>query len=108
MPVTVEELRKLYPNPKTENEHYDHMGMDDYCVGGALCLFRDKHSVNAFPLPNLLYVNITEENPLIPPDQAIALAMGIIVENDAHRFEEAWKLLGKALSWKPGDTECQR
>lgn len=108
MTITVEELRRKYPEPveATITNVLDHA--DAYCVGGSLCL--ELGGKNGFPTVSAaVWWNERDSeltldwalliaNPQLTAPQAAELAAHIMDENDEGNFDVAWAWLDKGLS----------
>ncbi len=96
-PLTMEDgmrmidlIKERFPNPTTINN-----SKEDYCVGGAFCLFRG--SRDTFPGPIELAEELMSYNSNLDIDQALAYGNLITGYNDKGNFDRAWELLGEAL-----------
>ena len=102
--VTVSELQQRYPNPISSDGVGDPEKPGQYCVGGSLCL----HLVGgpAFPRYGHLAAALTTANPMLAQYEVTLgrLVSDVISLNDDERFDEAWAVLGTALTWTPGPT----
>ncbi len=86
MTITVEELRRKYPNPRAHPRGY----AGEYCVGWAL----RREVGSSFSVVDAL----RSANPNLSESQAEAFLAHIIAENDAGNFDVAWAWLDKGLS----------
>lgn len=93
--VTVEELRKKYPEPKSERWN----APGDYCVGGALCqeMALVITEASCFPTRPQLARRLCEVNSALSSHQAAAIATRITRANTAGDFDGAWEWLARGL-----------
>lgn len=94
--MRIAEVREKYPDAKQSREG---VSVDAYCVGGALCLFLN-HGRH-WPGREELADALEEANPNLDSGNALRYASMIIHENDLTSINNAWKVLGEALRWKP-------
>lgn len=91
MTITVEELRRKYPNPVSFAK--ERVPLDAYCVGKALCL-EIGMSMAVWDIQHALHY----ANPNLTPGDLDYFYVHITAENDAENFDVAWAWLDKALS----------
>ncbi len=95
--MTAADIRAAYPSPCTADTGTE----TDYCVGGALCLYKwPKTQYHHFPSVPLLAATLKDINPALTRHSALRRAKGITVANDAGLFDRAWHLLDLALKAK--------
>lgn len=101
----IDQIRQEYPDPRRASISIDTL---DYCVGGAMCLFANKHALFLFPsarFPNSLTLTmlLREYNPGLIQNSPLAgeFADAILRLNDAGCFTEAWEVAAAALVWRP-------
>lgn len=87
MTITIEELRRKYPNPVSHPER--DLSGKSYCVGMA-CLAEMKEQGG--------FAAYWHENINLPAHEARAIWHHIIRENDAGNFDVAWAWLDKGLT----------
>jgi hypothetical protein len=93
--MTATEIRNRYPNPiSIVNVNR----LDQYCVGGALCLYLGEG--RGFPNEEVITTKLRIVNPKIPEKDAREIAVEIIRNNECGNFDTSWQLLDKALSYK--------
>ena len=106
--ITVAEIRAKYPHPVTLFSTAVDSTVDDYCVGGALCLFLKLNGLPGpsgyFPDEDILAGSLCDANPALPLVQAEAFAENIIRDSDDGNFEAAWQHLDTALGWWPEEV----
>lgn len=95
--LTVEEIRRLYPNP-IEATVEEAQSRDAYCVGGALCRARGMEAAT-FPGIWPVSIHLLDENPDLPENAAKEFAGRIVELNDAGDFDAAWGALRDALAY---------
>lgn len=94
--MTVEEIRKAYPNPVTSIvKNYA-----NYCVGGAACKYVGEH-YNFPRVSQLAGILVSKYNKRLTWEKALYYATKITRNNDEGDFEFSWASLGEALAFQP-------
>ena len=96
--MTIDDIRTAYPNPIAGRKAQYPYSQDEYCCGGAYCMYvgiTDPEMM--FPMQRELAVVLKEHNPDLTWWDAHEFAAAIVDYNDAERFEEAWQLLAQVL-----------
>lgn len=95
LPLTFEQLKEKYPNPRSATSPRQPFG-GEYCVGGAFCLMLDAvdNTGEVFPSCGIIG-RILAEDYNIDPDESFLLASELTHKNDEEDFDGAWAVLEK-------------
>lgn len=102
--IAVAMIRRKFPNPSSCPFEAREPSPNEYCVGGAFCLYVGYPARMAltgqrydFPLAETLAGAIQKNTKLKEWSDAYYAAKEIIALNDNARFDDAWKKLGSIL-----------
>lgn len=107
--IDLDAVQDQYPHPQPAGaqESGGLSWSEQYCVGGALCLyanlkFEEAKEVEHFPYDEELAWALEQLNSVLASSGiSIAFAREIIGHNDASDFDAAWDAVREALTWAP-------
>lgn len=95
---TIDDIRKLYPNPVARRKP----GVDCYCVGGAVCRYAEPVLAKTYTFPTVFEIcyALVQLNEYLTYRQGVFFARAIVIANDDARLDDAWYAVDQALAWR--------
>jgi hypothetical protein len=94
--MITEKIMQKYPKPVRFTML--HANQDEYCIGGAICLYFNRNT--PFPMSFQLATQLRNLNREIPQEIAELRAERIIKYNDLGKFEDAWCVVKDVENWR--------